>query len=309
MPKGSRCTCPMPVFHPASFCRFFYHLNLFTLWTVIVRSFQKRLPGLAAEITYHLLLSLFPALLTFLVAIGLFENLRATFQTLLTELGALVPQQVAWLIGDFIQEVTRTRSGELFSASVLLSLWAASSGIQSSMYALDQIHGIPPDRRRPFWKAKLIALWLTIATMLFLIMAIGIVFATELTVQLAAKHSGEMSSGLLRLWQWLNLPVAMVIVTGAIAFLYRFGPSRWSVGMPLFPGAILAAILWVLLSSGFRFYVANFSQYNRVYGAVGGFIVLQIWLYLSALVLLIGSQLNLTVGEAMSRDLRFASKK
>ncbi|HEY9882032.1 MAG TPA: YhjD/YihY/BrkB family envelope integrity protein, partial [Thermosynechococcaceae cyanobacterium] len=86
--------------------------------------------------------------------------------------------------------------------------------------------------------------------------------------------------------------------------IYRFGPSRWTVGTPILPGAILAAIFWAVLSGLFRFYVTHFGSYNRAYGVIGAVIVLLLWLYLSSLVMLIGAQLNVTVGAAMQRRSR-----
>ena len=73
-------------------------------------------------------------------------------------------------------------------------------------------------------------------------------------------------------------------------------------GMPILPGAVLAAISWAIISSLFRLYVSNFGQYNRVYGAVGTAIILMLWLQLSALVMLVGDQLNAVVGEEMLAD-------
>jgi membrane protein len=81
--------------------------------------------------------------------------------------------------------------------------------------------------------------------------------------------------------------------------VYRYGPSKCKTNTPLIPGAILAAIFWAIVSAIFRLYVRNFGNYNKVYGAVGAVIVLMLWLWMSAFVLLVGYQLNVTVGEEM----------
>ena len=118
---------------------------------------------------------------------------------------------------------------------------------------------------------------------------------------------------LLKLLQLLSWPLALVIVTTTVAFIYRFGPSRWPPGKPILPGAVLAAVSWVIVSGLFRHYVAHFSNYNKIYGAVGAVIILQLWLYISSLVLLLGDQLNFTVGEEMQQtqsiDKRQKAKK
>jgi membrane protein len=97
----------------------------------------------------------------------------------------------------------------------------------------------------------------------------------------------------------LRWPLALGIVAAAFGFIYRYGPSVWNSGTPMMPGAILAAVFWAVLSALFRIYVANFGNYNKVYGAVGTVIVLMLWLWMSAAVMLVGDQLNVTVGEDM----------
>jgi membrane protein len=167
------------------------------------------------------------------------------------------------------------------------------------MSALDQIHQIPPPKMRPFWKAKIVSLGLTIGTILLLLMASTLIFISDVIINIVAVRSGKLEWGLLHIWQLLSLPLALGIVVLAFAFIYRFGPSRWTSGTPILPGAILAAAFWAILSSLFRFYVSQFGQYSRVYGAIGAVIVLLLWLYLCSLALLIGAQMNVTVGEEM----------
>ena len=112
----------------------------------------------------------------------------------------------------------------------------------------------------------------------------------------------DLANLLVILWRFLSLPVALAIVSIAFAFIYSMGSSRLIKGMPILPGAVLGAVSWAIISSLFRLYVANFGQYNRVYGAVGTAIILMLWLQLSALVMLLGDQLNVVVGEAMLAD-------
>jgi membrane protein len=203
------------------------------------------------------------------------------------------------LINNFANTINQTKNSGLFSVSFIAALWASSGALSAAMNALDQIHEIPPQKIRPFWKAKLISLGLTIGSISLLVIASFLVFISDLVVQLVVDQSG--ASVLLALWRLLSWPLALGIVATTFAFIYRFGPSRWSHGTPLMPGAILAAISWAILSGLFRLYVANFGNYNKVYGAVGAVIVLLLWLYMTSLVLLIGDQLNVTVGEAMQK--------
>jgi membrane protein len=246
------------------------------------------------------MLALFPAILAILTAIGLFEeSLQATFRNLANQISEVAPDQAMTLIRDFATGIQLTKNTGLFSVSFIVAIWAASGALSAAMNALDQIHEIPPEETRPFWKAKLISLGLTIGSILLLVIASFLVFISDWIVQIVVHESG--ASVLLSLWRLLTWPLALAIIATSSAFIYRFGPSRWSHGTPLMPGAVLAAISWAILSGLFRLYVANFGNYNKVYGAVGAVIVLLLWLYMTSLVLLLGDQLNVTVGEAMRK--------
>jgi len=285
------------------FFQFFRHLNLKTIRKTIVEVNRRRLTGLAAEMAYNAMLSLFPAILSILTAIGLFTPLQVTFLNLADRLSAIAPEDVLGLLQNFADAVSTTQNTGLFSISFALALWASSGALTAAMTALDQIHQVPRKQIRPFWRARLVALGLTIGAILLLLLAVTLVFVSDIVVRNVAQQSGALEPELLRLWQLLTLPLVLVIMSTLFAFIYRFGPSRWNPGQPIMPGAVLAAIFWAILSNLFRLYVRYFGNYNQVYGAVGTVIVLLLWLYMSSLVLLIGGQLNVTVGAAMQRSM------
>ena len=282
------------------FFRFFRYLNWVTLKKTFARAMKRRLMGLSAEMAYNAILALFPAILAILTAIGLFEDsLQQTFHNLASQLSEVAPDEALQLMRDFAKEINLTKNRGLFSLSFIVAIWASSGALSAAMNALDQIHEIPLEKTRPFWKAKLISLGLTIGSFLLLVIASFLVFISDLVLQIVVDKSG--ASVLLTVWRLLTWPLALAIIATSSAFIYRFGPSRWSHGTPIMPGAILAAISWAILSGLFRIYVANFGNYNKVYGAVGAVIVLLLWLYMTSLVLLLGDQLNVTVGEAMQQ--------
>jgi membrane protein len=280
------------------FVRFFRHLGWVTLKKTFARVGERRLLGLSSEIAYNAMLSLFPAILAVLTAIGLFEeSLQSTFKELAVQLSQVAPDEALVLIRDFAREITHAKNTGLFSISFVVAIWVASGALSAAMTALDQIHQIPQEQTRPFWKAKLVSLGLTIGTILLLVMASFLVFISDLLLNFFVSKSHL--SILLVVWRLLSWPLALGIVSAAFAFVYRYGPSRWNSGTPMMPGAVLAAVAWAILSGLFRLYVSNFGNYNQAYGAVGAVIVLMLWLYMSAVVLLVGDQLNVTVGEAM----------
>ena len=127
-----------------------------------------------------------------------------------------------------------------------------------------------------------------------------IIFIQNIIVNLRIDY--DLAGLIVTSWRFLSLPVALGIVSIAFAFIYSMGSSRLVKGMPILPGAVMGAVSWAIISSLFRLYVINFGQYNRVYGAVGTVIILMLWLQLSALVMLVGDQLNVVVGEEMLGD-------
>lgn len=286
--------------YQSRFIRFFRHLTGRNLKKTFARTMERRLLGLASEIAFNAMLSLFPAILAFVTAIGLFaDSLQDTFKQLAVQLSQIVPREALVLISDFANtEIANSKNSGLFSLSFAIAIWAASGAVSTAMTALDQIHQVPPEKMRPYWKAKLISLGLTIGNILLLVLASFLVFISDLILRLVVRES-RLLIFLFDVWELLRWPLALSIVAFAFGFVYRYGPSVWNPGTPMMPGASLAAIFWAILSALFRLYVANFGNYNKVYGAVGAVIVLMLWLWMSAVVLLVGDQLNVTVGEDM----------
>ena len=289
---------------------------------------EQRLPGLSAEMAYNSMLALFPGLLAVLSAIALFEPLQSTLYQIAGLLGEIIPNDVRNLIRTSLKQILLIRNPQLFSLSFVVSLWAFSGVMSAAMAALDQIHQIPSDRTRSFVKAKLISLGLSIGTIVLLILALGAVFVSDLIVQAIARQSCllesvancnlkdvqncllpagncPLESELLAVWRLWRWPISLGIISVAFAFVYRYGPSRYQADIPIFWGAVFAAILWALLSALFRFYVLHLSNFSWTYGTIGTFIVLLLWLYLSCLAMLIGAQLNVTVGKAIKQSTKW----
>jgi membrane protein len=291
----------------ARFLLFFGYLTPKVLSKTLINGFRNRLPGLASEMAYSAILSLFPALLVVLTAIGLLSastdvgaSTEATFLRLMSQLSEAAPPDALALISAVLNDLARGSSQSLFSLSFIAATWTASATLSVAMLALDRVYKTPRRWLRPFWRARLIAIALTITTVILLILASFLVFVSDFMVRWVALQSGgELALGLLTVWQLFTWPLALSIVALLAAFIYRCGPSRWPAGTPIMPGAMLAALLWAGVSALFRLYVFHFGNYNRIYGAVGAVIILLLWLYLSSLALLLGAQLNMTVGEAM----------
>ena len=304
-----------PLTHPSS--------NRVSLWKwvrslhyrrvilVVRRSLQHRLPGLSAEIAYNAIFSLFPAILALLTAIGLLNLPETQLRDVLREFDGVIPGEATALVKIVIDELRGSSSQGLFSLSFAAAIWISSSVMGSMMSALDQIHGISRRQLRPFWKAKLVAIGLSLGTMVLLIGALVTVFMGEMGINLIARAIGSQQDSvglpffattLLGLWQMLSLPMSLTIVGISLGFIYRYGPSRWHDQTPLAPGVLVATGLWAIVSGGLRFYVSTFGNYNQAYGAVGAVIILLLWLYLSAFAMLIGAEVNAVLESQLQRN-------
>jgi membrane protein len=291
------------------FLRFFGYLNHRVLAIVIRRSIQHRLLGLSAEIAYNAIFALFPAILAVISAIGLLALPESHFRAITEQLSLVVPDAAMTLIRGFLRTLRSSRSEELVSLSFLASLWVSSNVLGAAMAALDQIYEIPRRYRRSFWNARLMAIGLSFGSFLLLTIALVIIAIGDVAVRQVAHHSGSMAHPLFQVWHLLSLPIALGIVAFTFGFIYRYGPSQRPKDSPIMPGAILAALLWVLLSGLLRLYVAHFGNYNQAYGAIGAVIILLLWLYLSGLTMLLGCQLNVVVGQAMQPSNRRRRKR
>jgi membrane protein len=167
-------------------------------------------------------------------------------------------------------------------------------GIESRAYDIEEW--------RPWWKARLIAVGLTVALALFAVTAYALVVGgTNLAGWLAARAGLGMAFE--TAWGVLQWPIAFVLVVLAVDLVYYFAPTADTEWVWITPGSLLATTLWLVISFGFRLYVQNFANYAALYGAIGGVIVLMLWLYLSGFALLVGAELNAEIDKALpSRD-------
>lgn len=258
--------------------------------SVIARSMHNRITGLSAEIAYNAIFSLFPAILTLLVAIGALNLPQDQLREITQNFKGVIPEEALTPVRIVIDKLRGTSNQGLFSLSFALAIWVSSNVMGSIMGALDQIHRIPKHCYRPFWQAKLVAIALSLGTLVLLLGAIVTVLVGDLSVQLVAGRSDLLAPMILRIWQLVSRPLSLVIVMATLGFIYRYGPSQKN--SPILPGVLVATGLWAIVSGGFQFYVVNFGNYNQVYGAVGAVMVLLLWLYVTAFAMLIGAQVN-----------------
>jgi membrane protein len=230
-----------------------------------------------------------------LLALASFFPLQNLTDDLAQTLGPFVSPGVLTLILDQMTRLSSARDGGLLTFGVLGALWSSSAAIVSIVGALNRAYDI--QESRPWWKVRLTAIGLTIGIAVFFLCALSLVLAGPAL----ARYLGEVSGlGTIFEWTWLVVqwPVAFAFVATGIGLVFYFAPDAEQDWVWITPGAVVATILWLIASVAFKFYVANFTDYNASYGAVGGVIVLLLWFYVTGLAILTGAELNAEIEHA-----------
>jgi membrane protein len=250
--------------------------------------------GLAAQLAYYFFLALFPALL-FFVALLSFVPVEHLMDTVTGTLARVVPGEGLKIIQDQLAKIAGDQSTGLLTFGMLGTIWSTSSGVTAIIDSLNQAYDI--QEARPWWKVRLVAIGLTIALALFIIAATVLVIVGP---TLAERVADRFHLGVVFTWSWtiLQWPVVFALVSLGIALVFYFAPDAEQEWIWITPGSILATLLWLVVSLGFRFYVANFGSYNATYGAIGGVIILLLWMYVSSLAILVGAEMNAEIEHA-----------
>ena len=245
----------------------------------------------AAQVAFYFIFALFPLLLFLLSLFGLVlesaENFR---QELFLYLRQIIPASAITLIEQTLNEVVQGSSGGKLTFGFLLALWSASAGIDSLRIVLNDVYDL--EEKRPWWKYKLMCVLLTLGLTILISIVIGIVFYGSHQLTYFLTTAGLESSA-----RYVGGALSFILIIAALLFafacIYAFVPNhskftfRW-----ITPGAVAGVFLWLLFSFGFRIYLAYFDSYAKTYGSLGALIILLLWLYLTALVILIGGVIN-----------------
>ncbi len=248
----------------------------------------KQAPLLAAGVAFYGFLSLFPAMISAVLAYGLIADpLTVARQT--DRISETLPADAASLITDQMQALTTTERSSLGIGLVIalaLALYGASGGVGHLITAVNTMFGF--EETRGFVKRKLLALGLTLGAVVFIAITIGLVAVTPAVLDAMAvlpEVRGALEAG-----RWLLLLGALVL---SIGVLLRIAPDR--PGDPprlIGKGVLIASAMWILVSVGFSLYVDNFGNYGETYGALAGVVVLQLWLWIGIYALLLGAAIE-----------------
>jgi membrane protein len=244
--------------------------------------------GLAAQLAFYFLLALFPALL-FLVALIGYVPVEDALDELLATLGTVAPRELVALLRDQLREVTAGNEASLLTLGIVGAIWSSSAAMVAIIDALNRAYDV--EEWRSWWKRRAVAIVLTVAVALFIIVSLALVLIGP---DLATRVAGWFGLGgaAAVAWSILRWPVMIFLVVFGVDLVYHFAPNRAVRCAWITPGSLLATGLWILSSFAFKFYVVNFGNYSATYGAIGGIIVTMLWFYVSSLAILVGAELN-----------------
>ena len=255
--------------------------------------------SIAAQLSYYFALALFPALL-FVVSLASYLPYNV-ISDVVAALDPIAPPEVLEIIRKQLESIVAGEAPGVLTIGILGALWSSSGAMTSIVSALNTAYDVP--ETRPWWKVRLVAIGLTLALVVFVLLSFMLI--------IAGPEAGRWLTGWLGLsdafdtaWRVIRWPLVFTLATSGIALVFYFAPDADQDWIWITPGSILTTVLWVIFSMGFRLYVTQVGDYTATYGALAGAAILLLWLYFSGLALLIGGELNSELEHAANPDLK-----
>lgn len=246
---------------------------------------------IGAQLTYYLILSVFPFLVFFLNLLR-FTPLSDTL--VLQELLSPLPIESKKLLYDLIMGIMNKSNMVLLSFGALGAIWSASQGIMAIIKAVNR--ALDLEENRPYWKLRGLAILFTFGLFIILLIAISILILGEVFFNMVFT-SYTWPSWVV--WKILKVLIPLIFMVIMFSLLYKFAPSiKKGVSikyLDTLPGSLFTAVGWILSSIIFSFYINNFGNYSKTYGSLGGLIILLIWIYMSSIILVLGAEVNATL--------------
>lgn len=269
---------------------------------VVVRTYEQigedRLLAVSAGVVFYGLLALFPAISALVSSYALFADPQ-TISKHMSFIADMLPAGTFTIVQDQVDRVLSkggTKLGFAFGLSLLLAIWSANGGMKAIIDALNVVY--EEKEKRGFLKLNAVSLAFTLAGLIAILAAIGLVVAAPLIM--TSIGLGRLGDLLLEYGRWPAL--ALIILLG-LAVLYRYAPSRrepkWKW---VSVGSVTATLTWLLGSAALSYYLANYAGYDATYGSLGAAIGLMMWMWMSTIVVLFGAELNSELERQTSKD-------
>jgi membrane protein len=241
--------------------------------------------GMAAQLAYFFLLSLFPFLI-FLMTLLPYVPMRQ--EDILGVVRDFAPGETMSLIETSLEEIMNKNS-KLLSFGLIATLWTASNGIHSIVSAFNRAYDVIENRSYIY--SRLMSVLLTVGMIFVIVVALLLpVFGRHIGTYLFSEFG--MSKQFLDVWNALRWLISSCILFIVFTGLYWIAPNKKLTCVSATPGALFATVGWALTSLAFSYYVGNFDNYTATYGGIGAIIVLMTWFYLSGFIIITGGEIN-----------------
>lgn len=256
----------------------------------------------AAEVAFYFIFALFPFLLFVTSLFGLvLKTGNDLQQKMFSYLQRVMPPSAYEVVADTLSEVVNNSSGGTLTLGFLIALWSASAGMDAIITTLNDVYDF--EETRPYWKRKIISIFLVLCVSLLLFFVLAVVVYGSGLISLILT-----TIGLPLLPNVVTGFISLILVLAALLFIltliYTFGPAHPEFEWHWFnAGSVAAIILWILFSIGFRIYLNYFGSYTKTYGSLGAIIILLLWLYITALVILIGGIINAIIDNSDDEEI------
>jgi membrane protein len=249
---------------------------------------SKHTSQLAAGLSYYFILSLFPLLIAFAAGLALVP-LPHLFDQILTLMGRFIPSDSMGLVRGVLRDVISPHGGSILSVGIVLTIWAASGGVAALVEAVNVAYTLPDTRS--FVRKRLLAIGLMFAVGALAVVALALMVVGPGFGRWVAEKAG-LGAVFVALWPYLRWGLSIACAVLSIELIYMWAPSVRRPFHTTLPGAVIALITWLLLSSGLGLYLRNFGKLNKTYGTLAAAVALMLWLYWTAFAILVGAQFN-----------------
>jgi membrane protein len=268
------------------------------LWRTWAGITDDHILTLAGGVAFFTLLAMVPALTAGVSLYALFADARA-IQTQLNLLSDIVPPAAIDIVRDEIARIVANSDGRLtlsFLGGLALSLWSANAGIKALFEALNIVNG--EEEQRSFVRLNTFSLLLTMGGIAAVLLVISGVVVLPLVFSAIGFPSAKLT--IIAYSRW---PGMLLLAMAAFGILYRYGPSRrLAQARWITIGSLTAAFVWLAMSAAFSWYLSHVANYTATYGALGAVIGLMMWMWLPAVIVLVGARLNAEIEHQTAID-------
>lgn len=250
------------------------------------RYFHHDVGRQSAALAYYLLFTLFPFLIFLSSLLGL---LQLDISEVMRALQPLLPMEVLDVAEAYLEYASRTSSAAMLWFGLVFSIYFPMRAADCLMRAVRRAYHLPRPANQLVYRFKVLLYTV------FLLVTIALTLALATVSQRMLAFLGRyvtLPAGFVDLWDFLRFPVLGVVVFGAVGLLYAMAQDTRQPGRNIVPGVVVSLAAWIALSAAYSFYVENFANYSLIYGTLGTMVVLMIWLYLTATVLIMGAEIN-----------------